>query len=195
MNDKTTLKVINVLEGYGCRLLDSPTEIGGIPFEFSAVLVGAPNTLDLVLVQQIRADGQERLVQKAQGVVLALDAVQSRRSLTLILFGADLNPTVETALTRFARVLYIEKALNAGLPADRELWDALSILRPVEAPTTVSALRTDPVHRVLETFEPQVRAALEQAGLLQASAFGTEAVTETFTQWVRAALETERSIS
>lgn len=192
MNDETTLKLVSLLESYGCRLLASPTEIGGIPFEFSSVLVGAPNTLDLVLVEQILVDDQERLLQKAQGVALALDAVHSRRSLTLILFGSGLDPTVETALTRFARVLYVQEALNAG---DSELWDALSILRPVEAPTTVSAPKSDPVLRVLETFDPQGQAALEQAGLLKASAFGTEAVTEMFTEWVRAALETERSIS
>ena len=193
MSTEMTSELVSRLEGYGCRLLPAPATIGGIPFQFSAILVGPPSTLDLVIVERISMLGQQRFLQQAQGVALALDAVQSRRSLTLVLYGANLDRDVEAALNRFARILNVQEALDGGSYEDLQLWDALAILRPMVAPTTVSGLRSDPVQRVLEALHSQRQVDLEQAGLLKASVFGPEAVTEAFSDWVRAALASESS--
>lgn len=191
MNTDSLFGVVAHLEEQGWQLQKDPTLIGGIPFRFSAVLTGPANTLDLALIEHIQAESQDRLLQKVQGVVLALDAVESRRSLTLIVFGADLDPHIATALSRLARVIDLQGMLKDHSDGDQDIRDALSILRAIDAPTSVTAAVADPIQRLLKALDPQKQSDLEKAGLFSASAFGADAVSQVFSSWVQAALEPE----
>src|SRR4051812_14749840 len=98
-------RVVDRLDGAGYAVLDQPVAIGGIPFEFSAMLVGR-HSLDLVIVADTLADpDHERLRRRLNGLARALDVVGSRRTLTVVLVGPRPPAPVMHALADVARVL------------------------------------------------------------------------------------------
>lgn len=120
-------RVVAVLQEAGYDRLPQPVEVAGIPFEFAATLV-AKAALDLVLVVDTVTDTDEASLQlRVEGLGRALDLVDSRRPLTVILVGPEPVPDLQLSLTRVARVL------TAGTSGDeRDLRRGVAVLLPLE---------------------------------------------------------------
>ena len=120
-------RVVALLQEAGYDRLPQPVEVAGIPFEFAATLV-AKAALDLVLVLDTITDTDEPgLRLRVEGLGRALDLVESRRPLTVILVGPEPAPDLQLSLTRVARVL------TAGTSGDEDdLRQGIAVLLPLE---------------------------------------------------------------
>lgn len=122
-------RVTTMLEQAGYVGLDQPRPIGGVPFEFAAMLVGRAS-LDLIVVLDLAIDAdEERIRRRVEALARALDLVSSRRSLTVVLVGPRPPQSLIQAIAEVARVLAV------GTPAegdDASLQDALAVLLPLE---------------------------------------------------------------
>lgn len=161
-------RVVALLREASYGPLPEPVAIAGIPFEFSAVLA-ASSSLDLVVVVDTVTDTNLVSVRRrVEGLSRALDLVESRRPLTVVLIGPEPMPELQLALTRVARVLV------AGVPSgDRELREALAILLPLELVTV-----TEMPESWRSAREKLLAAHPDAAELLQAAGVGSEAVAE-----------------
>ena len=125
-------RVIAVLEDAGYEIVDQPRRIGGIPFEFSAMLAGR-SSLDLIAIIDLAVEADDASIRRRiEGLARALDLVRSRRSLTVILLGPRRSASLIRAIAGVARVLTV------GSPGDEDeadLLDALAVLLPLEVAT------------------------------------------------------------
>jgi hypothetical protein len=123
-------RVVAMLQGAGYDRLPQPVEVAGIPFEFSAVMA-AKAALDLIVVLDTITESNEASIRlRIEGLGRALDLVESRRPLTVVLVGPEPMPDLHVALTRVARVLAV------GVPSEqRDLHQALAVLLPLELRT------------------------------------------------------------
>lgn len=166
-------RVVALLEGAGYEVIEQPRPIGGIPFEFEAVLVGV-GSLDLIAIIDVEAESDRgRLRGRVEGLARALDLVRSRRSLTLVLVGVRPEPELIQALARVGRIL-----LTTAPPGDEgevEMRDALAVLLPLQIATdSDSAAESWAAARV------SIAAAYpaEANGVLAAASTGPAAVEE-----------------
>lgn len=125
-------QVVSVLEEAGYEIIEQPRAIGGIPFEFAAMLAGR-SSLDLIALVDLAVDADdEHIRRRVEGLARALDLVRSRRSLTLVLVGPRRGAGLIQSIVGVARVLPV------GSPGDEDeadLRDALAVLLPLEVAT------------------------------------------------------------
>lgn len=122
-------RVVAMLQGAGYRSVDTPALIAGISFDFPAILIGASRSPDLIVVADAAMEGEERIVQRVEGLARALDAMQSKRPMTLIVTGLRFSATSIDVLGRVCRIL------AAGDASDGEaLKNALAVLLPLDLP-------------------------------------------------------------
>lgn len=124
-------RVVTLLAGAGYEVVEQPRAIGGIPFEFAAMLAGR-GSLDLIVLVDLAIDtDRERIRRRVAGLARALDLVRSRRSLTIVLVGPSPDAALVQAIAGVARVLTV------GTPPadDAPLRDALAVLLPLEVET------------------------------------------------------------
>jgi len=125
-------RVVAVLEGAGYEIVEQPRRIGGIPFEFAAMLAGR-SSLDLVALVDLAVDADdERTRRRVEGLARALDLVRSRRSLTVVLVGPRRGAGLIQAIAGVARVLTVG---SPGEDDEPDLRDALAVLLPLEVAT------------------------------------------------------------
>jgi hypothetical protein len=125
-------RVVGVLEGAGYEIVEQPRRIGGIPFEFAAMLAGR-GSLDLIALVDLAIDtDDDRIRRRVEGLARALDLVRSRRSLTVVLVGPRRDPGLIQAIAGVARVLPVG---SPGKDDDADLRDALAVLLPLEVAT------------------------------------------------------------
>jgi hypothetical protein len=152
-------RVVALLREAGYERLPVPVAVAGIPFEFSAVLA-ARSSLDLiVVVDTVTETDVASIRRRVQGLSRALDLVESRRPLTVVVIGPDPLPELQVALTRVARVLM------AGVPgSERELREAVAVLLPLELVTAAELPESWRSARdKLLTAHPNVAEVLEAA--------------------------------
>jgi len=126
-------RVVALLEDAGYESVEQPRLIGGIPFEFAAMLAGV-NSLDLIAIVDVEAEADRgRLRGRVEGLAGALDLVRSRRSLTLVLVGVRPEPELIQALVRVGRVLVT--TAPSGDEGEVEMRDALAVLLSLEIAT------------------------------------------------------------
>jgi hypothetical protein len=161
-------RVVALLREASYERLPQPVEIAGIPFEFSAV-VAASSSLDLVVVVDTVTDTDVASIRRrVEGLSRALDLVDSRRPLTVVLIGPEPVPELQLALTRVARVLV------AGVPSgERELREAIAVLLPLELVTV-----TEMPESWRSAREKLLAAHPDAADLLDAAKVGPEEVAE-----------------
>jgi len=126
-------RVSGLLTEAGYHALAQPIIIGGIPFE-SAAILAKDKWLELITVVDTVLDSDaEALRAKIEGLARALDLVESRRALTVILVGPRPSQTLDSELKQVARVL----SVPASTPEDSEsaLRDALAVLLPLDLST------------------------------------------------------------
>ena len=166
-------RVVSLLEGSGYRTLDRPIRVGGIPFEFDAMLAGE-SSLNLVAVVDTVTEHEERVREQVEGLSRALDLVGSRRPLTVVLVGPPPGLLLTHALARVCRVLAV--GTPTGANADEELNDALAVLLPLE----LSIERDGPpeswagVREALLAAHPEA----DTAAVFEATELGADAVQE-----------------
>jgi hypothetical protein len=164
-------RVVALLEREGYETIEQPRPVGGIPFEFAAMLAGV-GSLDLVAVIDVDDEGDAtRIRARVEGLARALDLVRSRRSLTLILVGVRPASELIQALTRVGRVLLT--SAPPGEEGEPELRDALAVLLPLEIETDVDSVADSwsSTRNALEKAHPT-----EAAGALAAAEKGSKAV-------------------
>jgi hypothetical protein len=125
-------RVIAVLQNAGYEVIPQPRPIGGIVFDFAAMLSGS-DSLDLIALIDLAVEkDDERIRRRVEGLARALDLVRSRRSLTIILVGPGRGPGLIHAIAGVARVLTVG---SPGADDDADVRDALAVLLPLDVST------------------------------------------------------------
>ena len=125
-------RVADVLSAAGYRRLPSPLQVAGLSFEVAAAFVGVGHSADLLVVGDMAASGERKVIQQVEGVARALDVMRSHRPLTIVIVGPrPIGKPLET-LSQLGRVLAVEEATD---PLD--LRDRLAVLLPLELPNTL----------------------------------------------------------
>jgi hypothetical protein len=154
-------------------------EIAGLVFDVAGAFVGVGHSADLVIVGDMAADGEKKVVQQIEGIARALDVMRSQRPLTSIIVGPRPVGRNLQALSQVSRILAVEEAVD---PA--ELRDKLSILLPLELPS--SLLSEHDLGAGDEDINPSTRYAAE---FLEASNLGEDTVRTRFHEALDRALE------
>jgi hypothetical protein len=129
-------RVAEILVRAGYRQIASPLHVAGLEFDVAGAFVGVGHSADLVVVGDMAAEGERKVVQQIEGIARALDVMRSQRPLTTVVVGPrPVGKTLE-ALAQVSRILPVEEALD---PA--ELRDQLAVLLPLELPASLSADR------------------------------------------------------
>jgi hypothetical protein len=130
------IRVVEALEQSGYVRYTDELLVRSVRFDFSAVMLGRPGTLDLVLI--VDTLGDRTVPQRVEALGRTLDLQGSKRSLTSVLVGPPLSDQDLQRISRVSRVL--ELRTPTGAEGDMELADALAPLLPVEtSPTTGGA--------------------------------------------------------
>jgi hypothetical protein len=88
MNAPTPVdRVAEFLVAAGFRRLGTPLEIAGLKFDFPIAFVGSPPSPDLILIADTAFDNEQRILKKVESLARALDVVESKRPLTVVVAG------------------------------------------------------------------------------------------------------------
>ena len=164
-------KVCTALMGAGYERAAGPLQVGGVEFDFPAVL---SKGLDLVIVVNTVEQPESDLVREAQALVEALDVVGSRRALTLIVFGPRPAPRNMAALVTICRVLPVGIVTRAE---QKVLSERLAVFMPLVLPTP-SALSRDPLTDLSQKYSNDEKQLV--ARLLAAAAQSKQTVEREF---------------
>jgi hypothetical protein len=122
-------RVVAMLRAAHYRSIETPLPVAGLTFDFPAVLIGPPRSPDLIVLADAALDSEDRIVQRVEGLARALDVMQSKRPMTLVVTGPRLSSTAIDTLGRVARILGAGDAADAGA-----LKNALAVLLPLDLP-------------------------------------------------------------
>lgn len=129
-------RVAELLVANGYRQVIVPLQLAGLTFEVAGAFVGLGHSADLVIVGDMAADGERKVVQQIEGIARALDLMRSRRPLSTIIVGPrPVGKTLE-ALAQVGRILPVGEAVDAA-----DLRDQLAVLLPLILPKSLSADR------------------------------------------------------
>lgn len=175
-----TDRVAEILVRAGYRRIASPLRVAGLEFDVAGAFVGVGHSADLVVVGDMAADGERKVVQQIEGIARALDVMRSRRPLTTVIVGPrPVGKTLE-ALAQVGRILPVEEALD---PA--ELRDQLAVLLPLDLPANLSADRDLGAGETLIVADNPLAEEL-----VEASKLGEEAVRDRLHAALNAVFET-----
>lgn len=163
-------RVTTILVANGYRTVASPLQIAGLAFEVAGAFVGIDHSADLVIIGDMAADGERKVVQQVEGIARALDVMRSHRPLTTVIVGPrPVGKTLE-ALAQVGRILPVGEADD---PAD--LRDQLAVLLPLVLPETLL------IERDLGTGETLALNGNPLAeAIVEASKLGEDAVRDRF---------------
>lgn len=129
-------RVADVLIGAGYRRIASPLEVAGLKFDVAGAFMGVGHSADLVIIGDMAADGERKVLLQIEGIARALDVMRSRRPLTTVIVGPrPVGKTLE-ALAQVSRILAVEEATDSA-----DLRDRLAILLPLVLPASLAADR------------------------------------------------------
>lgn len=156
-------RVVATLTDEGYEQVNEQMRVGGIEFQFAAMLAGRAS-LDLVVVVDTALGVEEdSLRAQVQGLARALDLVRSRRSLTVVFVGPHPSAALVQTLSGVARVL---RTGSPGPEDDAALRRAIAVLLPLEVPSgdedaaqSWGALR----RRIVEGLSPEVERLVERS--------------------------------
>lgn len=182
VTDGPVALVVDLLQSSGYAVLPTPIAVGGVPFDFDAVLVGNRRAFDLVVVADTVLDKTSRLRQKVEALARALDIVGSHRPLTLVTVGPPPSSVEINEISRVCRVL--AAPTSASMP--EALHDALAVLLPITPPPTSDG-KSSPIEQ-LESWLSTQRDRSHLRELLDSTAKGSEGVTDALLRYLRAPL-------
>lgn len=175
----TVNRVVLRLVDAGYQALGGRVQVGSIPYQFDAVLVGPPQTLDLIIVVNAEAESPARLCQKVAGLGRALDIANSRRTVTAILVGPTPDRSVLTSIRSVCRYLLVaEDESGTGESLD----DRLAVLLPLELTTDENEV-ADPMRELLQRL-PVLPQGDGRRAILAAASRGETAVAAELKRYV-----------
>jgi len=131
-----TERVADLLLAAKYKRMPLPLQVAGLDFDVAGAFVAVGHFADLVVIGDMAAQGERKVLQQVEGIARALDVMRSRRPLTTIAVGPrPVGKTLE-ALAQVGRILSVEEATD---PA--ELRDQLAVLLPLKLPATLSTDR------------------------------------------------------
>jgi hypothetical protein len=134
-----------LLVANGYRAISSPLQIAGLTFDVAGAFVGVDHSADLVVIGDMAADGERKVVQQVEGIARALDVMRSHRPLTTVIVGPR---PVGKPLEELAQVGRVLPAGEADDPT--ELRDQLAVLLPLALPQTLLADRNLGIDETLD---------------------------------------------
>lgn len=180
-------RVVELLEQHGYRALEDDLRVGTLTFSFPVTLAGTRNSHDLVVIIDTIADSSEsRIRRQVQALGRALDMVESRRSLTLVIVGPNPSDVTLRELSRVCRILSVGTPTGDG--ADEAIRDTLAILLPLDVPGEASG-PVDPLAKLRAEIKDLPSDEIEP--ILSAARVGPEAVEQALKQWLTSALPEE----
>lgn len=157
-------RVVATLTGEGYEQVNTPMRVGGIAFEFAAMLAGRASLDLVVVVDTALVVDDDPLRAQVQGLARALDLVRSRRSLTVVFVGPHPSAALVQTLSGVARVL------RTGSPGPEDaaaLRRAIAVLLPLEIPggdedaaQSWGAFR----ERIVAGLPPEIESLVERSG-------------------------------
>lgn len=173
-------RVIELLEDNSYLSVHGDLRVGTISFNFAEVLFGTRNSCDLVVVVDTVSQASEsRTRRQVESLARALDIVQSRRSLTLIVVGPQLSDVLVRDLSRVCRILAV--GTPTGEYADRDVRDALAILLPLDLPEGEFGI-ADPLTRLRTELDGFLDVEVEP--FVEAAQREVESVETALKQWL-----------
>lgn len=165
-----------LLTANGYAKLASPVSVGGISLEIEDVWEGPPESLDLSLIAD-RPDTREaalRLFWLVQRLTRALDAAQSRRTVTVVLVGVRAAHNGLGELFELARVLVVDGSLSTAR--------MIGPLLRLDLPSTA----TEPLDGIGQVAAAvgRGRNAAELLRLVQAASAGATVVSDRYETWI-----------
>jgi hypothetical protein len=180
-------RVVEMLERHGYRALQDDLHVGTLSFSFAGALAGTRNAHDLVVIVDTIADNSEsRIRRQVQALARALDMVESRRSLTLIIVGPNPSDVTLRELSRVCRILTVGTPTGDG--ADDAIRDILAVLLPLDI-STADAGSVDPLTTLRAELSIPSDDQIEP--IFSAARVGAKAVEQALRQWLVAALPEE----
>jgi hypothetical protein len=177
--------VVGRLSVAGFEMLGRHVQVGSLQFEFSAVLLGPEETLDLAIVVESVSDSESgRLRQTLEGLGRALDMAGSKRTITTVVVGAPPSGMLLQAMRSIGRYLL--------LPDEQDLEhlieDRLAILLPLDL-GDVTEDAVDPEKELLGRL--QLAEDDERRLLIAAASRGAAEVQAELKHYIEAPLTTD----
>jgi hypothetical protein len=157
-----------LLQQAGYKRLTVPLAVGGLQFALAAAFIGTGVSPDLLVIVDAAFEKEQRIQQRIEGLARALDIVESRRPLTVIVAGPRFSDNVGQLVSRVSRMLSVDDAAD-----EAKLYDALAVLLPLKLP--------DPKDGGYEGMDLDAivgEGDAEIAGLVEAAISGEGAVRE-----------------
>jgi hypothetical protein len=174
-------RVAELLLNAGYRRVTSPLEIAGLTFDVAGAFVGGAHSADLVVIGDMAADGERKVIQQIDGIARALDVMRSRRSLTAVIVGPRPAGKALDSLAQVSRILAVDEAIDPD-----DLRDRLAVLLPLKLPEAISEDRDLDNGENLTLPDNQIAAAL-----IEASKVGEETVRARFHDALNAIFESD----
>lgn len=162
----------------------SPFHIGDIAFDFDFVFEAPRNQLDLAVVLtpvKSTEDGYRKYWQ-VQRLARALDAVGSKRTITVLALEGIKNETLATDLQSVARVLVVDRSL----PLQRLIAPLLQLHVP-----KLGSGNFDGMELARKSIDSQYAGALRK--IMDSAQTGSQAVAAQYEDWVDKSFDKARS--
>lgn len=177
-------EVAALLVANGYTLMPDTIAIGDINLDIPDLWQGPSETLDLTIVADRPSSREEelRLYWLVQRLTRALDAIESRRTLTLVLIGRSALIRVEAALLESARVLVVDGSLST----ERMVAPLLRLRLPLGSEGHENGIQA---MAAVIAGKPDSRPL---TALLHAAPAGARVVSERYRSWINEAFQGNR---
>jgi hypothetical protein len=136
----TSESVIQILVGEGgYKELARPLRVGSLSFDFAHALIAGEKANDLVIVIELKGDtADDNVIRKVLSLTRALDVLQSKRSVTVVLTSGQVAQSTVQSISRVCRVLPV--GAPSGPKAIDTVREWISVLLPLAQPPPVETL-------------------------------------------------------
>ena len=134
---ESVLQLLTAEGGY--KELPRPLKVGTLSFDFAHALIAGDKANDLVIIIELKGDTvDDTVVRKVLSLTRALDVLQSKRSVTVVLTSGQAAPETVQSISRVCRVLPV--GAPSGPKAVDSVRDWISVLLPLVQPPPVETL-------------------------------------------------------
>src|SRR3546814_4055061 len=105
-----TERVADLLLAAKYKRMPLPLQVAGLDFDVAGAFVAVGHFADLVVIGDMAAQGERKVLQQVEGIARALDVMSSRRPLPTIVVGTrPVGKTLE-ARAQVGRIIPVEQA-------------------------------------------------------------------------------------
>lgn len=165
-------QVVTLLSDVGYTRLVVPFSLAGLSFDVAAAMVGTDRSSDFVIIEDTVETPPKDIQVRIESIARAMDALDSKRPITVVLVGPRPSAGELDAISRVSRALPIGTASQNDQNDVLRNW--LAVLLPLPALSTGSQL-ADPLSELSGNVDSDDVVISE---LLEAARLGTSAVEE-----------------